>query len=302
LIILTVVVKIPYHFWHNSHKFMGIVLVLAGFHAIAAGSDLRSFPLLRYWMLVLVVGGIISWLYMLIFYKYTGPRYSVKIKKVDHFKDITEVSFHKPDGFDYQPGQYLFIRFPRFEGYKELFPFSISTDPSQDLVRLSIRRGGDYTGTKVPELRKGDDAIIMGPYGKFGDRYLKHEKDMIWIAGGIGITPFLSLAKHESMFPTGRKNLLIWVVRENKDAFHDSELFIEAKKNKDFEYIHWFSSQRGRISADDIIEILGGIHEVRRRYIFMCGPPKMMESLSRGLSKRGVRYKNIIYEDFNMLD
>lgn len=302
LLALTVAVRLPYHYWHNSHKLLGIVLILAGFHAVAAGSDIARYPILRLWIIFLVSAGTISWLYMLIFYKLFGPRYNVEISNIDHMKDITEIHFKRPGNFHYQPGQYIFIRFPRFEGYKELFPFSISNDPCQPTVRISIRRLGDYTGSKVPLLRKGDKAIVMGPYGKFGKRYLEHKKDMIWVAGGIGITPFLSLAKHESLFPTGRRIHLIWVIRGFKDAFHDSELFVEAKRNEKFDYLHWFSGQKGRITTEDIIEMIGGKEEVQRRLIFMCGPPSMMENISKGLHKMGVPYRNIIYEDFNMLD
>ena len=142
----------------------------------------------------------------------------------------------------------------------------------------------------------------MGPYGKFGERYLKHSKDMIWLAGGIGITPFLSLAKHESLFPTGRKIQLIWVFREPKDSTYDSELFVEARRNPRFDYVHWISSQKGRLDAGKISEIMGGDEEMRRRVIMMCGPPKMVSSLAKDLHRRGIPYRNMLFEDFNMLD
>lgn len=302
LIALTVAIKIPYHLWHNSHKLLGIVLLAAGFHALVAGSDINSFFWLKTVIASLCGIGLISWLYMLIFYKITGPKYKVTLKKVLRLKDITELYLDCPEDFDYQPGQFVFIRFPKFEGYKELFPFSISTDPAKTYIRLSIKKSGDYTSNNVPKLREGDRAIIMGPYGRFGQRYLKHEKDMVWIAGGIGITPFLSLAKHESLYPTGRKIHLIWVVRNLEDAFHDRELIDEALKNDNFTYTHWFSADQGRITGERIKNMMGSQIELKKRLIFMCGPPGMMYGLSKSFHQFGISYRNIIFEDFNMLD
>lgn len=302
LLILTVAVNIPYHKWKMSHKTLGIVLLLAGGHALFAGSDINSFPLLQRYIIILGCIGLLSWLYMLFFYKIFGPKYMVTLDKVLHLNDLTELYFTRPKNFHYQPGQFVFIRFPVFEGFKELFPFSISTDPSKKQIRLSIKQSGDYTTNLIPRLRKDDKAIIMGPYGRFGERYLKHDQDMIWIAGGIGITPFLSLAKHESLFPTGRNIHLIWVVRNQNDAFHDHELKEESLKNEKFTYAHWFSDEQGRITCDDVTRIIGGKKEVQKRIVFMCGPPPMMYSLSKGLRKNGVPYHRIIFEDFNMLD
>jgi predicted ferric reductase len=239
---------------------------------------------------------------MLLFYRLLGPRFKVKIEKLDHFDDVTELFFTKPKGFGYQPGQYLFICFPRFEGYKELFPFSISSDPSQIYIRISVKRSGDFTSKKIPKIKIGDEAIIMGPYGTFGQSCLKHEKDMLWIAGGIGITPFLSLAKHEANFRSGRKIILIWVSKDRSAAFHDKELAAEMKKNNNFEYIAWFSGKMGRLHIDEVENIISTKMELKNIKILMCGPPSMVYSLSRGFHKLGVTYNNLVFEDFNMLD
>ena len=302
LIVLTVALKVPYHLWLVSHKAMGIVLLLSGLHVLIAGSDVNSFAWLQNYIIILWSIGIGSWLYMLLIYKVFGPKYTVTLDKVNHIGDIVELYFKKPKDFEYQPGQFVFIRFPIFEGYKELFPFSISTDPSKKHIRLSIKKSGDYTSNLIPRLREGDTAIVMGPYGRFGERYLAHDKDMIWIAGGIGITPFLSLAKHESLFPTGRKIHLIWSVNNKKEAFHDHELVEESSKNKNLKYTHWIADEKGFITADDVIQLIGGKKEVQKRIIFLCGPPPMMYSISRGLRKKGVPYHHIVFEDFNMLD
>ena len=142
----------------------------------------------------------------------------------------------------------------------------------------------------------------MGPYGKFGENCLKHDKDMLWIAGGIGITPFLSLAKYESKHPSGRNIILIWVTKDKSTAFHDKELYAETKQNENFKYISWFSSKNGRLNISEIEKIINNNMELKNIKILMCGPPTMVYSISRELKKSGVTYNNIIFEDFNMLD
>lgn len=302
LLILTVSIDLPYHWWHNSHKVLGVVLILSAYHAVAAGSDINNFFFLKIWVILISGIGILSWLYMLLFYKWVGPKYKVIIEKVTHLGPITELYFRTPAKFSFQPGQFVFIRFPRFEGYKELFPFSLSSDPSQSTLRVSIKQSGDYTTKNIPLLREGDVAILMGPYGTFGDRYMRHDRDMVWIAGGIGITPFLSLVKHESVHPSGRRIHLIWVIKNESDAFHDQELMEEMKRNPQFTYVHWFSDTQGRITTKAVLEIVGGETELTSRLIFMCGPPGLMYSLCKGFHKMKISYRHIVFEDFNMLD
>ena len=302
LIALTVALIIPYHWWKKSHQILGLTLIFAGLHAIFAGSDINSYYYLKVWVVFICTVGTISWLYMLLFYKRLGPRYTVSILKVKMMGDITEITLEKPRGFISQPGQFLFIRFPHLRKNKELFPFSLSNDPSQKTIRLSIKKSGDYTRTHIPQIKPGDPAIIMGPYGRFGERYLKHDKDMIWIAGGIGITPFLSLAKHESIHPTDRNIDLVWVIKNKNEAFHDHELINETKRNSKFSYVHWFSDKKGRITAHNIIRQIGGRDEVKKRIVFLCGPPGLMYALAKGLHKYGIPYRHIVFEDFNMLD
>ncbi len=302
LLSLTVAFTLPYHWWHNSHKLFGIVLLLAGFHAVVAGSDIGAYPLLRFWVIFLCTLGVVSWVYMLLLYKKIGPKYTTVVQKIDHFKDVTEIQFKKPLEFTYQPGQFIFVRFPRFEGYKELFPFSLSSDPSQKTLRISVKRTGDFTSQKMPHIKQGDTAILMGPYGTFGESYLKHDKDMLWIAGGIGITPFLSLAKHESKNLSGRTIVLIWAVKDKAEGFHDKELHAEAERNKQFRYIPWYSKERGRIDTSAVLNLIKNDLQLENVKILMCGPPPMIYGLSRGFRKRGVLYHNILFEDFNMLD
>jgi predicted ferric reductase len=124
---------------------------------------------------------------------------------------------------------------------------------------------------------------------------------MIWIAGGIGITPFLAMAKHESLYPTGRKIRLIWAVRHISDAPYGGELKKEAAKNINFSYYMWISGKMGRLDLDSIYGMIGGDQVVRESVVYLCGPGKMMHSIARGFHKRGVKFRDIYYEDFSLL-
>jgi predicted ferric reductase len=110
------------------------------------------------------------------------------------------------------------------------------------------------------------------------------------------------LAKHESNLPSGRKIILIWATKNKSTAFHDRELNTEMKNNKNFEYIAWFSSKKGRLNITEVEKIIKNKMELKNIKILMCGPPPMVYNLSRSFHKSGVKYHNIIFEDFNMLD
>jgi predicted ferric reductase len=296
LILLTLVARLPYHIWHRSHRLMGVPLALALVHALDAGSDMAAHATLRYWVIAVSLVGLFSYIYTLFLYRRLGPKHSARVARVKEVNDIVEVDLEVDDGMPFHAGQFVFVRFDRLDD-GEMYPFSISSGPDERPIRLSIRKAGDFTN-RLPELREGDRAMLIGPYGKFGERFLSHEKDMIWIAGGIGITPFLSMAKQESASPTGRRVKLIWSHRGAGDIY-DHELEAEARSNGEFTYIHWLSPERGRLDASTVDELTEG--GVRGRMIFLCGPVPMMRSIAEGLVRMGVRPRDIVYEDFDLL-
>ncbi len=124
---------------------------------------------------------------------------------------------------------------------------------------------------------------------------------MIWIAGGIGITPFLSMARNEAENPIGREVDLIWAYRDPEEALYHNELTAEAKKSIELKYHPWVSSERGRLTAEKVEDLIGERQRLLGRVIFLCGPLPMMEDLSRGFIRMGVPVRNIVFEDFKLL-
>ncbi|MEM0448427.1 MAG: ferric reductase-like transmembrane domain-containing protein [Methanomassiliicoccales archaeon] len=301
VVFLSVRPTLPYHLWKKTHRFIVLPLFLAAVHALLSGSDISRHPALGYLVLTFSFIGLLSFLYIVLLYRYFGPRTQGTVTKVRKMGNITELTIAPDKALRFHPGQFIFIRFLAFPNSKESFPFSLSSDPSESELRISVKAAGDFTSGPLTESAPGHRVEIMGPYGKFGERYLAQRRDMIWLAGGIGITPFLSMAKHERRQPPKRRVDLVWVYSDPSDMAYEEEILKEMKGRQSFHYHHWNSRTMGRIDAVKLASLVGGVEELRRRAIFVCGPPALMRSMFDQLVRLGVTPRNIIYEDFNLL-
>jgi len=300
-LIFTLMIKLPYKIWHLSHKFMGIVLILATWHALVAGRDVIQYPIIRAWILMFAVVGIFSYLYMLFFYQLIGPRFNAEVKEVKTRGDITEIKFKTLNKkMNFYPGQFVFIKFLNLEKSFEIFPFSISSSNSEELIRISAKRSGDFTSYHLPRINFGDKVFLYGPYGKFGEKYLFEKKDMLWIAGGIGLTPFLSMLKHEDLSKNNKIDF-IWSCKDENDVIYDKEIKEIIKNKNNIQYRLWLSNDLGRISAGNIIKLFEAEEKITNKLIFICGPNEMMMELADQFIKLGVKPRNIIFEDFKLI-
>ncbi|KYC52180.1 MAG: Sulfhydrogenase 2 subunit gamma [Candidatus Methanofastidiosum methylothiophilum] len=301
LLIFTLAIKLPYKIWHLTHKFMGVALILATWHALVAGRDIIQYPILRAWILLFALVGIISYFYMLFFYQLIGPKFKAEVKEVKNIGGITEIKFKTiQKKMNFHPGQFVFIKFLNLEKSFEIFPFSISSSNSEDLIRISAKRSGDFTSYHLPKVNVGDNVYLYGPYGKFAEKYLFEDKDMIWIAGGIGVTPFLSMLKNQDLSKKSKINF-IWACKDENDILYDKEIKEIIKNISNIQYRVWLSKNVGRITAEHINQLFGIREDIGTKFIFICGPNQMMMELADQFIKMGVKPRNIIFEDFNLI-
>jgi predicted ferric reductase len=200
-----------------------------------------------------------------------------------------------PEGdeiLDFSPGQFVFIEFKLPGVLGQSHPFSISSAPSEKGFALTIKALGDFTN-ELQNIPKGTRALVEGPFGRFSPVY-RRSHSYIWVAGGIGITPFLSMARS---LLTSKPVDLYYVVRTEKEAIFLPELQEITKRIPTLRIIPWFTKQYGHLTSEGFIKYSP---ELFNSNIFVCGPPAMMKSTKKELRKAGVKSAHIHSEEFNM--
>jgi predicted ferric reductase len=144
-------------------------------------------------------------------------------------------------------------------------------------------------------LKSGTIAELEGPYGNFDYHPHKNAKQ-IWIAGGIGITPFIGMAENIERSNVNLAGIdLYYCVKNKEDAIY-LEWFNEvALKVKGFRVISICSNEQGRLNVKQIAEISNGLKD---KVFLMCGPEHMVAEIEKQLIKNNVSNKNIHREFF----
>lgn len=198
LLVITFFIKLPYQIWLFTHKFLGPAFFLAGLHVLFIRSDTSASALLKYYILFLSLLGLLAFVYRTLMPKILIRRYRYQVTGINIWgSSIAKISLQPfSRAISYKPGQFVFIRFIG-SGVKEItnewHPFSISSSPSGGTLEITAKALGDYSSA-LSKLTPGTVAEIEGAYGRFTYTNFKN-LNQIWIAGGIGITPFLSMAK-----------------------------------------------------------------------------------------------------------
>ena len=218
-----------------------------------------------------------------------------------------ECVFEKPDGFIFQAGQNMTLvleklNYPDARGARRIF--TIASAPFEEGLKISTRLTGSGFKRTLAELPKGAKVQFSGPRGKF--HLLKELRKVIFVAGGIGITPIKSMiteVAHKSELP--RAILFYSNATRDEAAYHD--FFCRfADTAADFSYVPSLTSsskvnmeswpgERGRIDFKMILRHVEFPHE----YVFyLCGPPEMVDELVDILRENDIDKEHIFSESF----
>jgi len=293
LMSLTFYIKLKYHVWKISHKAMVIVFIFAILHTFFISSDVSRNNFLRYYILSLAIIGLLVSFNKAFLGRLLVKKLKYKVKNVNQLNEsILEIEMEPLNKkMIFNPGQFAFFEFINGKVSSESHPFSISSSNVESNLKITIKNLGDYTNELI-NLKINDSVLVDGPYGNFSYKNIQN-KNQIWIAGGIGITPFLSMAK------SLERDYIIdlyYSVKENKEAVYLNDLQELSQKIPNFRFNLWAASLNGYINAGVVANLS---KDLESKDIFLCGPPAFMEGLKNQFLSLGVDIKKIHYENFN---
>lgn len=272
--------------WLRWHRVAVLAFAAAALH-VGLAVGFRSVA----WIAVALVGAAGIALRAWVSRGDAGHRYVVA--QVSHpARACVEVELEPLEGaLEVVPGQYVFVAFHSGEHYRscnEYHPFTVSGVRGRRLC-LTIKALGDCT-LEMQQLGVGLSARVEGPFGAFFDRS-GAGTPQLWIAGGIGITPFL--AQLERLGPDVDLKMA-YLFRRGEDALHMDELVNAAEQRPKMELFTL-------VSATDLTRLwawLDGI-DLAQRDCYVCGPPPLLDAVLAQLAQRGVDASRVHFERFD---
>lgn len=294
LIVLALVKRFPYRHFFKTHRVLAIVYLFLVFHTVV----LMKFS---YWgsalgplMGVLMTGGSVAALVSLFRKVGAGRRAVGVIDELVRYTDnrVLKVGLALKDRWPgHEAGQFAFVTFNPAEGPH---PFTISSAWHNDGKMFFLIKGiGDYTAPLPATLKVGDGVTVEGPYGRFS--FAGSKPRQIWVAGGIGITPFIARMQALAKVPDGKDIDLFYSTSAPDAAFIDK---VKRRAEEAGVRLHvLLAGTDGRLTVDRLCEAVPGWQSAD---IWFCGPAGFGQALRDGLAARGMSPDDFHQELFEM--
>ncbi len=299
--------------WRLGHDVLAPLILLGIFvHSWFAGGDLTFLSVQALW-----AGAFVLAAAMFVSHRFLRPnklrKHPYRIQEViQETEDVWTVHLVPPPGQSipaYSPGQFHFLTFFRAPDLPvEEHHWTISSSPSQkEYISSTIKAVGDFTST-IGQTKPGDTAAVHGPFGRFSYALHPQERDLVFLAGGIGITPLMAMLRHMRDTRDTRSVTLLYANRrEDQIVFRQELEEIAAGQWPDLRVVHVLSRPQedwrgltGHIDREKIETVCG--RDVHEKTFYICAPLRMSRTLRDILQNMGVSDKMIRQEIFSFLD
>ena len=292
VLVIALLKRIPYHIFRYVHKLIPVLFLFAAYHAFTIQIKGQWFGSLGSYILsiVILIGVVCAIIDLLQLAGYKHKVYGT-VEKIEYNQQNNTISINikTQEPFKFSAGQYVFLR---FGSLKEPHPFSIAGyDKDSNITKFIIKELGDYTASLKNNVKVEDVVIMEGPYGTFT---FNSDNQQVWVAGGIGITPFI--ARLEYLVSSGKKV-------DNVDFFysaHGENPFVEVEKlskRAGVRFHYRNTAKDGRLNFDMIKE---KIKDIKDTSLWYCGPAAFGETLQKSAAACGISKKDIHYDSFDM--
>jgi predicted ferric reductase len=209
--------------------------------------------------------------------------------------------------FDYLPGQFQFVTFFRNRDLPvEEHHWTISSSPTERrYVSSTIKELGDFTSS-IGKTKPRDTAAVHAPFGRFSYILHPNERDLVFIVGGIGITPLMSMLRHMRETQSENHVLLLYANKTEEDIVFRRELReIEAGGHPRLTTVHILSKasekwqgETGYIDSEKIRRFCGNPTE---KTFYLCGPEALVDGVATFLRSEGVQDSHMHREIFSLV-
>ena len=300
--------RIHYDQWRMLHIGLAVgAFLLALGHIEGVGYYIEA-PAKRW----LWTGYTLMWVLLVVYVRLVKPwrmrnrPYRVAEVRQEHANSWTlalEPVGHK--GLRFKPGQFAWLTLRESPYHIKEHPFSFSSSAAlEDRLEFTIKELGDFTRT-IKETQVGEIAYLDGPYGIFSvDRY-PHAPGFVFVTGGVGAAPIVSMLRTLADRHDQRPLWFIYGNNRWEDVIFREELDA-LKKRLDLRLIHvlkepptdWKGTS-GYVTPELLEKTLPG--DAQKFEYFLCGPRPMSDAVQRGLHALGVPLGRIHFELFDLV-
>ncbi|MCL2735228.1 MAG: ferric reductase-like transmembrane domain-containing protein [Propionibacteriaceae bacterium] len=281
--------KLDYQRWKLVHKFMVVPygMGLVHYYGSSTFSPFGITPL-SIWMDVVALLGLASAAYSFLFLERAGTSHAYAVVATREVAPRCVEITARPGGAPVtsRPGQFVFVRVPA-RGFPS-HPFTLAGTGEDGQIQMCVRALGDHTTRLIDQIQVGDEMRVSRAYGGFD--HTTGGTRQVWIAGGIGITPFLSFLR-AGVPDTYQVHLFYAFHGEDQCAYRDELLAMASERV----VIHVVDDTvDGFVTPQMVTSAAGDAGDLGD--VFFCGPAPMRESLRRPLLAAGAR--SFHYEQF----
>lgn len=229
-------------------------------------------------------------------------------KKADVAVGTMAFYFEKPEGFRFRAGQFADLTIsnpPETDAEGNVRTFSIASSPYEEYLMFATRMRDTAFKRVLKKMPVGAEVTLDGPMGSF-TLHADSSRPAVFIAGGIGITPFRSIILQACKSQLAHHLLLVYSNRRPEDSAFLDELGRIEKENPRYKMIGTMTEMEksarewnGRMGQIDNELLARSIKGLRNPVCYIAGPPTLVSAVAKTLSELGLGDDNVRAEEFS---